>query len=73
MNTTKNTAVMRIADKIDLAIDFLTLGQYGLEQVPAGDAGAEGCGLWADWEALQPARRRGCEGLLRPVGPHTLA
>ena len=50
----------RIADRIDLAIDLLTLGQYGLEQVPAGGAGYEGCGHQADWEALpMPARRRG--------------
>lgn len=27
--------INRIADRIDLAIDLLTLGQYGLEQVPA--------------------------------------
>ena len=50
----------RIADRVDLAIDLLTLGQYGLEQVPAGGAGCEGSGRKADWEALPlPARSRG--------------
>ncbi len=29
----------RIADRVDLAIDLLTLGQYGLERVPED----EGC------------------------------
>jgi len=58
--------INRIADRVDLAIDFLTLGQYGLdvvEQTSAGEAGCEGgdrdCGCR---EALAPARRRGCEG-----------
>ncbi len=57
----------RIADRIDLAIDVMTLGQYGLEQVPS--AGAEGCeGIGqtkrrAGWEPRsQPSRHRGaCE------------
>ncbi len=50
----------RMADRVDLAIDLLTLGQYGLEQVPAGGSGCEGSGHQADWEALPlPARRRG--------------
>ncbi len=38
------TAINRVADRIDLAIDLLTLGQYGLEcrEVPAGTNGCEG-------------------------------
>ena len=54
----------RIADRLDLAIDALTLGQYGLEQVAAADAaGCEGIGRRAGWEnPRHPARRRGsCE------------
>ena len=52
----------RFADRVDLAIDALTLGQYGLEQVAAADAaGCEGTGRRAGWENPQrPARRRGC-------------
>lgn len=57
--TQTQRAINRIADRIDLAIDFFTLGQYGLEQVPAPRAGCEGSGPRADWEALQPARTRG--------------
>ncbi len=54
------TVMNRIADRLDLAIDLLTLGQYGLEQVPSDGPGCEGSGRQADWEALQmPARRRG--------------
>jgi len=58
----KSTAIDRIADRIDLAIDLMTLGQYGLERVPADDAG-ERCGSrrGTDWEASRPARRRGAE------------
>lgn len=47
----------RIADRVDLAIDAVTLGQYGLEQVAAADAsGCEGTGRRA---AQRPARSRG--------------
>jgi hypothetical protein len=51
----------RLAGGIDLMIDFATLGEYGLEPVPAFHAGCEGPGLQTGWEALAPARRRGCE------------
>jgi hypothetical protein len=57
----------RLLSGIDLTIDFATLGEYGLEPAPATDAGCEGrgqesCGFtWTGWEALAPARRRGCE------------
>jgi hypothetical protein len=41
---------------VDLAIDFATLGEYGLETLPDE---AE-CELTeSGWEALAPARRRG--------------
>ena len=63
----RSAAITRIADRIDLAIDLLTLGQYGLERVPVGAAGGEECGPtgWVDWEAPLPARRRGCEQRMR--------
>ena len=37
-------AINRVADRIDLAIDLLTLGQYGLEchEAAAGTNGCEG-------------------------------
>lgn len=66
----------RIADRVDLAIDFLTLGQYGLEDASARDAGCEGGGGPGHGEghreALPPARRRGsagCGSLGRPISP----
>lgn len=52
----------RIADRVDLAIDLLTLGQYGLERndlTSARDAGCEGGGPCGRREALPPARSRG--------------
>jgi hypothetical protein len=58
----------RIADRVDLAIDFLTLGQYGLEQRPADGAGCEGgAGERRCREALPPARSRGCRRRSRSV------
>ncbi len=63
----RSAAITRIADRIDLAIDLLTLGQYGLERVPVGTAGSEECGRAnpADWEAPRPAGRRACERRMR--------
>ena len=61
----RGKAITRIADRIDLAIDMLTLGQYGLEQAPDGAAGSDRSAPapWADWDWEVPAsaRRRGCE------------
>jgi hypothetical protein len=63
----RRTLGNRLIGGIDLTIDFATLGEYGLEPVPATDAGCErsgqeSCGFtWTGWEALAPARRRGCE------------
>lgn len=67
--TRREVAFSRIADRIDLAIDVLTLGQYGLEQEGPGPAEATSCeGIghkvgWTGWETrTQPSRRRGdCE------------
>jgi hypothetical protein len=60
-------AINRVADRIDLAIDLLTLGQYGLECHE--DAGANGCEgskrrtrqeSRVAWEAPRVPRRPGC-------------
>jgi hypothetical protein len=59
VNGTTTHILDRIADRIDLAIDLLTLGQYGLEQASASAAGCEGGGATRRREALPPARRRG--------------
>lgn len=58
----------RILGAIDLAIDFATLGEYGLEPLPApAGATADGpCrerpGRKAGWEAFATGRRRSCRG-----------
>ena len=62
-------AIDRVADRIDLAIDLLTLGQYGLEcrEGPAGTNGCEGSKRRtrkesrSAWEAPRTSRRPGCE------------
>ncbi len=60
-------AIDRVADRIDLAIDLLTLGQYGLEC--RDDGGANGCEgskrrtrqeSRVAWEAPRTSRRPGC-------------
>lgn len=61
-------AIDRVADRIDLAIDLLTLGQYGLE--PRQGAGANDCEgskcrtrqeSRVAWEAPRTSRRPRCE------------
>jgi hypothetical protein len=70
VNGARTDIIDRIADRIDLAIDLLTLGQYGLEQAPASAAGCEGGGAGRRREALPPARRRGPgRSARRPVVP----
>jgi hypothetical protein len=64
MNRPKTDPLDQLADRVDLAIDFLTLGQYGLEHVPASETGCEGgddsrCDGRRRREALPPARVRG--------------
>ena len=62
-------AINRVADRIDLAIDLLTLGQYGLECREVAHAGLNGCEgskRWARsgsrdaWEAPRKSRRPDC-------------
>ena len=57
----------RILGAIDLAIDFATLGEYGLEPLPATRAGSladgpcrERPGQQTGWEAFAKARRGDC-------------
>ncbi|MFN8151783.1 MAG: hypothetical protein U0R24_11765 [Solirubrobacterales bacterium] len=55
-----DSVMNRIADRIDLAIDVLTLGQYGLEQVPEAAA----CKVERDErprKRTSSRRRGGCE------------
>jgi hypothetical protein len=63
----------RIADRVDLAVDLLTLGQYGLEwdePSSAPDAGCEGGARRREHrEALPPGRGRGCERAGRDAQP----
>jgi hypothetical protein len=58
----------RLMGGIDLVIDLATLGEFGLEQVPADGHGCELIGPAAGWEALAPARRPGCDGAAALTG-----
>ncbi len=54
----------RILGAVDLAIDFATLGEYGLESMPA-DGRRERPGRRTGWEALATARPQACESRAR--------
>jgi hypothetical protein len=49
----------RVAGALDLLVDFATLGEYGLEELPA-DGRCELDGQRAGWEALATSRRGSC-------------
>jgi hypothetical protein len=58
----------RVLGAVDLAIEFATLGEYGLEEidtatpvVAGGQCRRERSGRRAGWEALATARRRRCD------------
>ena len=58
----------RILGAVDLAIDFATLGEYGLETGPTyarADGRRERPGRKAGWEALAAARPQACESRAR--------
>lgn len=64
----------RLLGAVDLAIDFATLGEYGLEHLP-GDAEDSADGLCRKrrghviaWEAPATTRRRGCARPATPAG-----
>jgi hypothetical protein len=54
----------RVAGAVDLLVDFATLGEYGLEPLPA-DGRCELDGQRAGWEALVTARRGSCRDVTR--------
>ncbi len=57
----------RVAGAIDLLVDFATLGEYGLEPLPA-DGRCEQDGRRAGWEALATSRRGGCRASRERAG-----
>jgi len=69
MSPNSTRLVHRIMGGLDLLIDFATLGEYGLEELPADGPGCEGTGRTriaptkprggarTGWEVLAPARR----------------
>jgi hypothetical protein len=61
----RRQALDRLASAVDLAIDVATLGEYGLEPIPADGpherpGRATGFRRAAGWEALPSARRGAC-------------
>jgi hypothetical protein len=59
-NQNCKSPAQRLLGAVDLAIDFATLGEYGLEPSPVDGPGRERCGRKTAWEALTTARRGGC-------------
>jgi hypothetical protein len=59
MFESKETLAGRVAGAVDLLVDFATLGEYGLEPLPA-DGRCELDGQRAGWEALATSRRGSC-------------
>jgi hypothetical protein len=69
MSPNSRRLVHRMMGGLDLLIDFATLGEYGLQELPADGPGCEGigrtrvapttsrCAAPTGWEALAPARR----------------
>jgi hypothetical protein len=51
----------RLLSGVDLAIDFATLGEYGLEPLNADGSCRERSGARPGWEALATARRGACD------------
>jgi hypothetical protein len=54
----------RVLCAVDLAIDFATLGEYGLEPLPAGGPCRKQPGHRIGWEGFATARRGGCANRL---------
>jgi hypothetical protein len=49
-----------LASGVDLAIDIATLGEYGLEPLPAEGPSCDASGREPGWEALARPRRGSC-------------
>jgi hypothetical protein len=70
----RRKALGRLACAVDLVIDFATLGEYGLEPIPADGpcerpGGVMNRGRAGGWEALAPARRGACRAPGHSVRP----
>ena len=80
----QQSIAQRLLGAVDLAIDFATLGEYGLEPLPADGPCRERTGhprrepscaavaapCMTPWEALTAARPRGCDaGAARAIAP----
>lgn len=71
-NQNCNSPAQRLLGAVDLAIDFATLGEYGLEPSPVDGPSRERRGRKTGWEALTTARRGGCApAAARPTRPRT--
>jgi hypothetical protein len=60
MMKTEKRFARRMLGAVDLAIDFATLGEYGLEPLPADEPCRERPGRRTGWEALAAVRRGDC-------------
>ena len=63
-DSSHNSFAERLANAVDLVVDFATLGEYGLEPLPA-DGRCELDGLRAGWEAAATSRRGSCRARRR--------
>ena len=68
-----NTLSVRLADRADLAIEFATLGGYGLEPIEPADAGCGQRDRKVAWEVSTPARRGSCERPVRLIDAYARA
>ena len=69
-NQNCKSPAQRLLGAVDLAIDFATLGEYGLEPSPVDGPDRERRGRKTGWEALTMARRGGCAaGTARRIRP----
>ena len=63
MTKTKTPVTQRLLSAVDLAVDLATLGEYGLEELPANGPCRERSDHRSDWEAFAAKHRvraRGC-------------
>ncbi|HEX2129006.1 MAG TPA: hypothetical protein VHF58_07295 [Solirubrobacterales bacterium] len=61
MTLKTQSIAQRLLSAVDLAIDFATLGEYGLEPLPADGPCRERARHSTAREALTAARSRGCD------------